>query len=397
MRLFDWFKSHFEAKRAYDLRRVGVQGRPQYPLTDTRSLIAWHRRNELVYSCLQKIAQAVIDPDLIVERRSAQGQWAREDGHPFRRLLVRPNPMQDGASFLASWLVSEHVAGSFYAEIVRSRAGLPVELWPLDPSKVLPIAGSGRGGEQIAAYEFRDGHYRVELPARDVLVSRLPDIGSLYHGLAPLAVALGAVDADAAQTDYIRAFFDNAGVPSGIIKIKGRALSQEQAEGIQERWLRRHSRRGKLPAGPAVLDENAEYQKIGANLDELESNTMRAVLEARICTVFGVPPLLVGAYVGLQFVNQRATAEAALKDFWTNKMSPTLKRIRSFLTWRLLAEFEGEEAIYAERVRLNWDMSRVAALAEDESARHQRIREDFLAGLMTKAEARAQLGLSPGE
>lgn len=74
-------------------------------------------------------------------------------------------------------------------------------------------------------------------------------------------------------------------------------------------------------------------------------------------------------------------------------MSPTLKRIRSALTWALLVEFEGEAAIHAGRVRLNWDLSQVAALAEDESARHRRIRENFLAGLITKDEARAQMGL----
>jgi hypothetical protein len=78
---------------------------------------------------------------------------------------------------------------------------------------------------------------------------------------------------------------------------------------------------------------------------EIEGGTLRAQNEARICGVFGVPPLLVSAYVGLIHVNQRASAELAQKEFWANKMSPTFKRMRSRLTWTLLLDFETEEQV----------------------------------------------------
>src|SRR5262249_31402042 len=157
--------------------------------------------------------------------------------------------------------------------------------------------------------------------------------------------------------------------------------------------MQKYSRAGKYRNAPAVLDENAEYQKIGANIQELEASTVRAVLEARICSVFGVPPLLVGAYVGLLYVNQRAAATQAQAEFWANKLSPTFKRLRNFLTWRLLPEFESESDILSERIRLRWDMSNVVALREDEKERQSRIRENYRAGLLTRDEARTQLGV----
>lgn len=383
------------AKRAYDLRRIGVEGRPVPPPSSPHILLDWYRRHELVYACISKIADAAIDPEPFVERRVEKNTWERIDGHPLERLLVRPNPLQDGPSFIGSWLVSEHVAGEFYAEIVRDGKGRPAQLWPLDPSKVKPIAGSGRDGHQIAGYEFRDGGEVVELKADEVLVCRMQDIGNLYHGLSPLRVALGSVDADQAQTDYVRAFFENSGVPSGLIKIKGRVLDEKRADEIRRRWVKRYGSKGEMLAGPAVLDENADYEKIGSSLSELDNLALREVLEARICSVFGVPPLLVGALVGLKYVNQRASAGQAQVDFWQNKMSPLFRRLRQYLTWNLLIEFEAKDPVYQRQIRVNWDMSQVAALAEDEDKKAARARRGYLAGLISHNEGRSVLGYAP--
>jgi HK97 family phage portal protein len=387
---FDWLKNLFATKRVYDVARVGIAGRPQYPPVSIAQLLSWYRRHELVYACIQKTAQAAIDPELILERRNDRGEYTRLEGHPFVRLLNRPNENSDGAQFISDWLVSEQVAGVFYAEIVRNRAGMPTQLYPINPLKFFPVPDSEG---HIVAYQWKEAGNETTIVARDILASRLSSPFDAFNGLSPLAVALGSIDADAAQTDYLRAFFNNDGTPTGILKISGRNLTPERADEIRQRWMQQYTRNGKYRNAPAVLDENAEYQKIGANIQEIEANTIRAVLEARICSVFGVPPLLVGAYVGLLYVNQRAAATQAQTEFWANKLSPTFKRLRNFLTWNLLTEFESEEDILSRRVRLRWDMSNVVALREDEQQRQIRIRENYRAGLLTYQEARAQLGV----
>ncbi len=387
---FTWFKNLFSTKRGYDVARIGIAGRPQYPPVSAAQLLSWYRRHELVYACVQKIAQAAIDPELILERRNNKGEYVRVEGHPLLRLLNRPNEDSDGAQFISDWLVSEQVAGVFYAEIVRNRAGMPTQLYPVNPTKLFPVPDATG---HIIAYRWKDAGNETTMAARDILASRLSSPFDAFNGLSPLAVALGAVDADAAQTDYLRAFFNNDGTPSGILKISGRNLSRERADEIRQRWMEQYTRNGKYRNAPAVLDENADYQRIGANLHEIEANTIRAVLEARICSVFGVPPLLVGAYVGLLYVNQRAAATQAQSEFWANKLSPTFKRLRNFLTWHLLTEFESEADIISGRLRLRWDMSNVVALREDEQQRQTRIRENYRAGLITLDEARGQLGV----
>jgi phage portal protein BeeE len=256
-----WFSG---MKARFTPRRVGVRGRIRYPYTDTDNLISWHRKNELAYSCIQKIAESAIDPVLTVETRtSPKAEWKRDDSHPFAQLIARPSDDLDGTAFLTRWLVMLHVTGQFKARIYRNRIGLPARLVPvLYPAKLIPVV-SGISGTPPLYYEYQDSLSREDVPMEDVFTDSLFNPGDEYGGLAPLAVALGAVDMDAAQTEYVRAFFDNGGVPSGIIRVLNKTLEKEEADGILERWMRKYKRGSTVKTGPAVLDQNAEYQKIG--------------------------------------------------------------------------------------------------------------------------------------
>jgi HK97 family phage portal protein len=380
------------SKAFYDLQRVGVQGRPQYPDTSIEKLQLAHRRSEIVYAAIKAKATAMIDPRLLVETRTTEDTWEEVAAHPLRRLLLRPNPEMDEAAFLGAAVTSRDTAGVFYAEIVRAAGTrLPIQLYPLDPAKVFAVPGEKN---TTAAYEFRDGGKRVRIDAKDMIAWRYHDPMSKWQGLSPLAVALGSVDADNAQTDFTRDYFNNAGVPSGMLKIKGRTINETEANEIKQRWRQRFGRGWGGFHDVAVMDENAEYEKMGANLDELQSEILREFTETRVCMVFGVPPLIVYAFAGLKRATYSNLKEA-WAGFWDATLTPLLKEWRTFLTWRLLPEFEGEDAVYAEQVRLNWDLSQVAALQDDVEAIYNRGEKAFRAGGITLNQYRDMLGQMP--
>jgi phage portal protein BeeE len=179
----------------------------------------------------------------------------------------------------------------------------------------------------------------------------------------------------------VRSFFAGGGQPSGVVSVPG-IMGDEQMEQTRQQWMYRYGRKG-VGGGPAVLQNGGTYQKVGANPDEVESSEMRQQFEARICGVFGVPPALVGAYVGLKQQNNRASAKAAMEDFWINKMSPLFKRWRYFLTMTLLPEFEPMESILVGKIRAYWDMSDVLALQDDVDAKHKRSLEALQGGAIT--------------
>jgi HK97 family phage portal protein len=363
--------------------------------TSLESLQKYARRNELVYACIQKKAQAAAEPTLIVERKDADGVFRKVEDHPFIAVWNKPNPYDDAESLMKSWVASENFADVVYLEKVMSRGGDLVELHPLNPASVTPQYVTQADGYALDYYLYDNGLKQIKLYEDDVIVRRRHAQGSIYDGVSNVSIALGAVDADVAMTDYVRAFFNNDGVPSGQLIVKDRRLSNEEAESLQQKWSRKFGRGGANRKGVVVLDQSAEFQKIGSNLNELASDSITGQIESRICMAFGVPPVLVGAFVGLQNVNQKASFEGAMAEFWRGTMSPELKSIKNFLTWNLLSYFESEEDIRAGRVRVNWDYSAVDAMQENLNETHKRVQEDYAAGLLTLNEARAVIGYAP--
>ena len=381
-----------ELKRAFDVIPMGIAGRPVRSPLDLQKNIDAYRTSELVFACINIKAQAAVDPRLIVERKNLKtGTWEEVEGHPMRRLMMRPNPMMGEAEFAQAVITSKDICGVFYAEIVR-KGVLPIALYPLDPSKMKPIPDSNGG---VSAYEWRSGNMIVTIPAEDVLVWRNYDPQNRYHGQSPLSVAMGSVDADNLQTDYIQAFFATGGVPSGILTIKGRTVNQEESDIIRAKWRQKFNPRyGGVKDDIAVLDENAEYQVLGSRLDQLQNEEIRSVAEARICMVFNVPPLIVYAYVGLLHATYSNLKEA-WAQFWASNLSPWFKQYRGWLTWALLSQFESIESIYGETVRLMHDLSEVTALREDVNATQDRARNNLLAGGILLNEFRDLIGLEP--
>lgn len=375
---FKWGPSELFARKAYDFIPMGVQGRPQRPSIDIDNLWSAYKRNEILFAAVSKKSEAAIGPRLMVQRKQRDGTWAEEPGHPFRRLMMRPNPDMDEAAFNKCAISTSDVTGWFYAEKVRGEGGLPVGLYPINPAKISPIPRS----DGKTDYEFKDGTYTEIIKGENMLVKRIYDPESKYSALSPVGVCLASVDADSAQTDFVRAFFNNAGVPSGILKIKGRRINQDQADEIRARWNARLGRQWGRQHDISVLDEDAEYQKVGSGIGEIDSQSIRSFTESRISMTLGVPPLVIYAYVGLLRATYSNLKEA-WEGFWDSTLMPWFRDWASFLTWALLVDFVGEDAIYGEVYRLAWDFSGVTWLQEDVDAAQARARENFKVGALT--------------
>lgn len=381
-----------QAKAAYNVVPIGVQGKPFKRTYDAKKLVDAARTNEVVYACISTKQRTAVDPRLFVERKQGD-EWAEVDGHPLRRLIMRPNPDMDEINFWQWFIASRETCGEFYAEIVRAgKRGPPIALHPLNPALVDPIPASDG---TISGYRWQLGYLKQDIAAEDMLVWRNVDIGNRWRGLSPLGVALGAVAGDTSQTDYVNEFFKVGGVPSGLMTIKGRTVTAIEADEIREKWRAKFSpNAGGNMSDIAVLDENAEYQVLGSKLDELASEELRGVAESRICMVFGVPPLVIYAYIGLLRSIQSNLREAWLQ-FWDSTLTPEYRGMRQWLTTRMLPEFESDDLVMGERVRCQWDMSQVAALQDDVDGIQTRARENWKAGGITRNEFRGVIGAQP--
>jgi HK97 family phage portal protein len=372
-------------------RPVGVAAPLVEADSSLEARISAYGRNELVFTCVDIRATSAADARLMVQERDAEGNWVEAPGHPMRRLIMRPNAKMDEAAFIRAAIASYDVANVFYCEIVRAAAGNPVELHPLDPTKVRPVYRDEKDGSRtLTGYEWKDGRYKKTIPVEDMLVRAGNDV---LLDQARLGRAMGSVDLDNLQTDFTRAFFKNGGIPSGILKYH-RRLTDEQKDLIRLQWRARYNMPWGNPQDVAVLDDEQEYQRVGVGLNELESAILRAVSETRIAMVFKVSPLIIYAYIGIEKATY-SNLQESWKQFWQSTMSPLLRDWRAWLQMNLLTEFHDEDRILDEQLRLWWDLSAVAALREDVDALHTRARESFRAGGITLDEFRAAIGFDP--
>lgn len=370
-----------EAKATPYTMRTWPTGHPQYTAHNYRNYVQeGYAKSTLVYACIREIAESAAEPRWVV----MDGDEPVESDNGLQTLLDAPNPHFSGFELIELTLIHLGIEGNAFWFKERSARGRVVALWPMRPDLV-GIVPSKDG--DLLGYTYRVGGERVAWLPEDVIHFRYPnpldELQGLGRGQAPLAVAAREVDVDNAATDFLKQFFENAAVPFGILKSK-QQLVESEVRRIRAR-LREQYTGSRNWHQLMILDADADYQRTGLDMSEMAFPDLRSISESRICMVYGVPPILVGAKVGLDRSTFSNYAEARA-SFWMETLAPTYRRLQEKINVGLASEFG---------LRVELDLSSVAALQEDRNALFDRAREAVEGGWGTVNDARREVGWEP--
>jgi HK97 family phage portal protein len=367
------------SKTAAYLTPTWQDGAPVYPEASFENAVRYGwRKNELIFACISKTAASASFVRLVV--KSARDDKPL-DKHPLQALINRPNPFMDQFDFWYAVVAFQKLAGGAYFEKERDRAGRVIRLWPLRPDWVRPIRSSR---DFIGGYEYAvPGREPVIVRATDVVDFRLFDPLNQYRGYPPAAVAgrVGAVDN--ATTDYLQMFMAKGGMPPGLLKTKQKLIDRD-VEDIRRRWSERY---GGIDhwLQPAVLDQDAEYQQVGMSFKDMGFDVLDARSEARICMVLDIPPILVGAKIGLDRATYSNYAEAR-QAWWEDSLLPLYRNFENVIANDLAPDF-------GEGVSVEFDFSNVPAFHEQSESLYARASGGMERGYLTVNEAREIVGL----
>jgi HK97 family phage portal protein len=378
-RVGDGIKYVIYGGTAYDIIPTWQTTTPSYPISNfLGNVLHGYRKSELIFTCISKKAEMCAAPRLLVYDKKTNKELP---DHPLRQLIKRPNPYMTEFDFFAWCVMMFDLAGRAYFEKVRSGAGRIVQMWPLRVDWVKPIPSADKF---IGVYEYWvPGRERAFLDPDTILDFKIPDPLNMYEGLAPTSVAGRVGDVDNAATDYLKLFFEKGAVPPGYIKTTQK-LDDKVRKKMQKRFTEWYGGfRNWLT--PLVLDRDADYERMGLTGKEMQFEKLDARSESRICMVLKVPPILIGAKVGLDR-STFSNSESAQKFMWFNTMQPIFKRIADELNNDLAPNF-------GSNIELRWDFSQVAALQEELNEVWKRNTEAFKAGGITRNDMRAALGL----
>jgi HK97 family phage portal protein len=348
-------------------------------------------RNELVYACIRERSENL--PQSVLRVYPGQHGEALEE-HRLRRLLAQPNPVTNEFEFFELSVTYLDLAGNCYWLIQRGRDGLPAELWPLRPDliRILPTQNPRvwNYGYVLDPSTSARGTLTeiIPVPQRDIVHVKYPNPLDAYFGQPPLRAAARAVSLDNAATDFVDSLLRNDATPTTVVTTQDR-VDDALVNRLRARWMARFG--GRNRGGPVFLQKGMDIKAIGLNLRDLEFPDLRAYSESRICAAFDVPPILVGAKVGLDRSTFTNYGEAR-KQLWEEAIFSLQRRFGDAVAAKLLPNFSG---VGRSRVQLRWDNSDVLALQEAESARWERATNALARGGITINDFRRTVELEP--
>lgn len=345
--------------------------------------------NEVAYACIEERCTSLAEPRLVAIRKTAKGTEQIKD-HPVLELFEHPNPFMSGESLISGLGMYRDIGGNAYLEKVRSGSGKVVELWPLRPDRMFVIPDPNPN-VHIRGWEYRLGGEPYPLDARDVVHWKSRSPLDDWYGLPLFRPAAMRIDSAAAMRVFTQAFFNNAGVPAGLLTFEKQIGKAEEAM-VRDRFRNDYGGSnafGILPLGGVGQGNTVTYTPMGLPLGErgLVMPELDEILDAKTAMVSGVPLELIGARLGMIHGN-RSTMKEARASFMDETMAPIWRDLAAVLTMALQPE-------YGDFDYLEFDLSTVKALQEDETTKVDRVVKKLQAAVCSVQEARAELGYEP--
>jgi len=298
-------------------------------------------------------------------------------GHPFERLMRRPNPLMSGkfmTQYSMAWLGLD---GNAYLYLTTNVLGELAELWPLPARAVKPVPGDGGvDGAVLSHYQWFTGGKAIKIPAEKICHFRLfPDPFNPLKGVGFIDALRYELRGDLAMSKWEFGFFSQKrAIPEAIASVppettdadikRARREAEREFGGGQRRmmWVR---------AGQVKIEQ------LGLSQQQMQFLATREFKRETVDRVCGLP----AGYWDKSAT--RANAEAAELALTRDTVAPILDGIAGEKDAQILDRYY-EESLTAEYANVVPEDRRLAV-------------QEFQAysPVMTVDEAREQRNLEP--
>ena len=369
------------------------------PTNQKERVIANHA---LIYACVHLICRAWSEAHVQIGNFDEDGEFDGTMQDPIVHLLNNPNPALTTAEFYSYDLSHMLLTGrSFiwkWRNSVTNAAGRKTEvteLWPIPSSWVKPIKLDkpiqGTQKRFISHYEVKVPNTNTngtQVPVEDMIFRRFVDPNSFTGAIGPFQAAFRDYRLDTEKDNYMIEMLENLKVPGLVIK-QTMEFAPEEKDELRQILIETVGK-GKRGNPLFLHGEGAELQMI-APLKDLDWPGLSSMNESRLCSAFGVPPLLVHARVAQE--NSPLSApnlKAAEELFFRTTMTGLWKACAQNLTAGLIVQ-EGDQS---GRI-LHYDLTKVRALQGDMEKIAKVCKLAVDGTMMQINEGRRKLGLKP--
>ena len=366
---------------------VGTEEAKQYKYQDLAK--EGYLKNAIVYRCVNEISKGASAVPFMLKA----GDEIIEE-HPLIDLLMRPNPLQSYSEFFNSLFGYILLSGNAYILKTGSDMGLPKELHQLRPDRI-NIKGSGKPIPEKYEYMVNGRVSQTYMIDQENGFSELKHIKLWnplddYYGLSPMSAAAVEVDQFNMASKHNVNLLSNGARPSGAVIFKPQDdqgfavnLTESQRQQLLTDLNNRVSGAGNA-GRPMLLEGDFDWKEMGLSPKDMDFLNLKNMSATDIALCFGVPSQLVGVPDSQTYSN---VAEARLA-LYEETIIPHLRKISSDLNEWLVPLFD-------DRLTLEFDIDAIPALSERVKRTYENVTSAVREGIMTRNEARQQLGLEP--
>lgn len=335
-----------------------------------------YNANVWVYSCIQAIAQGAASVPWLLYQVNAKGERTEVAAHELLKLLDKPNEFTSRAELIEAYAAYALIAGNSYLDMVSPRPGAaPLELWVYRPDrmKVMPSLTDYIGG-----YQYTVGDKQIPLDAERIAHLKFFNPIDDFYGLAPIEVAARGIDNDNAANAWNNSLLTNGARPGGALVTED-VLTDAQFKNVKDS-LEEH--KGSKNAGkPLILEGGLKWQEMSLSPKDMDFIASKKWSVLEICAAFRVPPEIVGYGEQKTYSNYAEARKALYED----AVIPMLDKIRDKLNNSLVP-------FYGDNLYLDYNKDGIEALQENRDAVYKRATEAYKGELLTKNEAREEMG-----
>lgn len=314
--------------------------------------------NEIVYAIMQVLVNKQTEAPLLVSKIIDEKSYSkfksfiRDAGDPYARvvtvqhrnkafediesggygtdyaLLKNPNDYQTSAEFWGVfWLMYNLTGEAFIYVTLKEGTNKPIEMHVL-PSQNVTIVYSGNYKDPIRGYSFNTGKNDVEIPYRQVMHLKKPNpnwntTGTQLRGYSPLASGRKTVTKNNLNIEAQATAMKNGGSVTLLSGDPSKAKMTPTQMNQMDELIKEKIKGADNNKNIIMTNGYLTSQKVGDTLVDMDLINAEKRDEQRLCSLWGVHPILIGSDVNSTENNVRA----AYKSLVTNVvLSDLLKR-----------------------------------------------------------------------
>jgi len=332
-----------------------------------------------VYSAIRLRSDALSRAPAIVYRTDASGVRTKVDrDHPAQQILERVNRWYTSSDLWRATEIYLNLWGSCFWAINRDENGRP-EIWPLRPDRVNVIPDRH---QYIRGFVYNGRNGQVAYTPDEIIWFHYFNPLEEFAGLSPIAPVRMSADMAKDSLRFNRNFLRNSAQPDFVL-LTNENMTDNEVEEFYRRWEARFQGPSKAHR-PAVASFVRDIKTLGISHREMDFiQGLRWSLE-EVSRTFGVPKPLLSDLERATFSN----VNAAERFFWRNTMVPEMRFIANQITRNLFP------ALGYPGLEMEFDLTAIEALSEDESTRVSREVQLLDRGVLTINEVRRSRNLS---